>query len=50
MRGGDAADYYQEAAGMLKKIKDIEYIEYLNKAIELYCAENRIDMGARLKK
>lgn len=52
LKSGESADFLVEAANAIKKVNtagnlfdlfQIEAIEYMDQAIEVYCADNRID-------
>lgn len=42
-QGGEAGDFYVEISNICKKTNNSEYTDYLNKAFDLYCNDNRID-------
>ena len=51
LKSGESADFLVEAANAIRKINTastqtltiVAAIEYMNQAIEVYCADNRLD-------
>jgi len=49
-KGGQSADYYQEAASMKERINTAECIKLLECAINLYISTNRVSNVAKIQK
>lgn len=49
-KGGQAADFYQEAANVKEKVNTAECIKFLECSIELYIAANRMSNVAKTQK
>lgn len=49
-KGGQAADFYQEAAGVKEKVNAAECIKFLQASIHLYISSNRMSNVAKTQK
>jgi hypothetical protein len=49
-KGGQAADYYQEAANVKEKVNSAECIKFLDNAIQLYISSGRMGNVAKIEK
>jgi len=49
-KGGQAADFYQEAANVKEKVNTAECIKFLDNAIQLYIQSGRMGSVAKIEK